>query len=132
MVVDGEGRRRVFGRQRRANSDAPRSKKYEVKVTPEEDVQLRARAAVRQVTVPRLLFEAAMSGELVTSTDRKEIVAEIFAIRFLLGNISNNMNQLARFANTEGQFPADAEAAAQLHLEAGRRLNDLLDWADRT
>lgn len=43
-----------------------------------------------------------------TSTERKQAIAELFAVSRTLANVANNVNQLARFANTEGQFPADA------------------------
>lgn len=101
---------RLFGRKRRENADQPREKYYRVYVTAEEQVQLEARAVVRDVTVPRLLFESAMSAGVQTSTDRKAAIAEMFAIRKLLANIANNANQLAKFANTEGSFPAEAES----------------------
>jgi hypothetical protein len=81
-----------------------------VSVAPEKDTQLRARAAVRGVTVPRLLFESAMSGHVQTDTDRKAAIVEIFAVRRLLANVANNANQLAKYTNSEGIFPAEAEA----------------------
>lgn len=109
MSVPSEGQ--LFGRQRRANAeDGPRQKRYTVKVTREEDVQLIARAVARSVTVPRLMVETAMSAHIETDTDRKAAIAELFALRRLLANVANNVNQIARFANEEKQFPADAQA----------------------
>jgi hypothetical protein len=106
--------RKLFGRQRRANAvDGPRAKRYTVKVTREEDVQLIARAVARSVTVPRLMVESSMSAHIETDTDRKEAIAELFAVRRLLANVANNVNQIARFANEEKQFPADAQAIVQ-------------------
>ncbi len=108
-----ENERKLFGRKRRRNAPAgeSRDKVYRVYVTAEEDVQLRARAAVRDVTVPRLLFESAMNQHIETSTDRKAAIAELFAIRRLLANVASNANQLAKYANTERTFPAEAAAA---------------------
>ncbi|WP_430648107.1 plasmid mobilization protein [Agromyces sp. GXS1127] len=107
-----ENERRLFGRTRRRNAPAGEKRDivYRVGCTLEESTQLRARAVVRGVTVPRLLFEAAMNEHVETSTDRKEAIAELFAVRRLLANIANNTNQLAKFANTESTFPADAAA----------------------
>jgi hypothetical protein len=103
--------RRLFGRQRRANADGgPREKRYTVKVTPEEQVQLIARAVARNVTVPRLMVESAMNTHIETTTDRQEAIAELFAVRRLLANHANNVNQIARFANEERQFPEEAKA----------------------
>lgn len=106
--------RQLFGRQRRANAEGgPRQKRYTVKVTREEDVQLIARAVARSVTVPRLMVETAMSAHIETDTDRKAAIAELFAVRRLLANVANNVNQVARFANEEKQFPADAQAIVE-------------------
>ncbi|WP_197981578.1 plasmid mobilization relaxosome protein MobC [Frigoribacterium sp. CFBP 8754] len=112
MSVPNEGQ--LFGRQRRANAEGgPRQKRYTVKVTGEEDVQLTARAVARSVTVPRLMVETAMSAHIETDTDRKAAIAELFAVRRLLANVANNVNQIARFANEEKQFPADAQAVVE-------------------
>ncbi|MDM7886567.1 plasmid mobilization relaxosome protein MobC [Curtobacterium sp. RHCKG23] len=103
--------RRLFGRQRRANDDeGPRKKRYVVKANNEEQAQLEARALVRGVTVPRLMVESALNLHIETDTDRKEAIAELFAIRRLLANIANNVNQMAKYANEERVFPADADA----------------------
>ena len=105
-----EDRPRLFGRKRRANvdGDVKREKSYRVYVTPEEDAQLRARAAVQGVTVPRLLFESALNAQIRTDTEWKQAGAALFKVQSLLGNIANNINQLARYANEERRFPEEA------------------------
>lgn len=113
-LVSESNEHRLFGRKRRANAggDSRREKRYVVMVTPEEDAQLRARALVREVTVPRLLFESATAVEaVVTDAELKSIAANLMNIRSTMGYVSNNLNQLARFANTESRFPDEAEAA---------------------
>ena len=85
-----------------------RTKKYEVSVSPAEDAHLRARAEVLGVTVPRLLFESAMNAQVRTDTEWKLVGAELFRVSRLLKSVSDNMNQLARFANAEGRFPVEA------------------------
>lgn len=117
---------RLFGRKRRENADKPRDRVYRVYVTPDEDVHLQARAVVRDVTVPRFLFESAMSADVQTSTDRQEAIAEMFAIRKLLANIANNTNQLAKFANTEGAFPAEAESIITEYRAIVPRLSEAM------
>lgn len=103
--------RRLFGRQRRANdNDGARQKRYTVKANKEEETQLEARALVRGVTVPRLMVESALNLHIETDTDRKEAIAELFALRRLLANVANNVNQIAKYANEERAFPADADA----------------------
>ncbi|MDO4039321.1 plasmid mobilization relaxosome protein MobC [Clavibacter michiganensis] len=81
-----------------------------MKLTDEEEVQLASRAAVRDVTVPRLLVEAAMSERVVIEAEWKTVVADLFDLRSKMGYTANNMNQLAKFANTEGRFPDEADA----------------------
>ncbi|TFD90798.1 plasmid mobilization relaxosome protein MobC [Cryobacterium lactosi] len=125
MSDTNEGR--LFGRKRRKNAETPRTKHYNVYVSPEEDAQLRARAVVRGVTVPRLLFESAMDSQVQTSTDRKLAIMELFAVRKLLANIANNTNQLAKFANTESQFPAEAESIIAEYRAIVPRLSAAID-----
>ncbi|WP_437184158.1 plasmid mobilization protein [Subtercola boreus] len=110
---------RLFGRRRRANVpvEQRRTKRYEVSVTPTEDAHLRARAEVLGVTVPRLLFESAMNAQVRTDTEWKLVGAELFRVSRLLKSVSDNMNQLARFANTEGVFPAEAEGVFPAEAE---------------
>lgn len=111
LVSESSREGRLFGRRRRANVpvEERRTKRYEVPVSPAEDAHLRARAEVLDVTVPRLLFESAMNAQVRTDTEWKLVGAELFRVSRLLKSVSDNMNQLARFANTEGVFPAAAE-----------------------
>jgi hypothetical protein len=106
--------RGVFGRRRRANATPgeKRTKRYPVTVTPTEAAELEAKAAAAGMTVPRLLHESARSAHVETSTERKAAIAELFSIRREVAGIATNLNQLARYANTEGTFPAEAEALA--------------------
>ena len=104
--------RGVFGRRRRANatSGEKRTKRYPVTVTPTEAAELEAKAAAAGMSVPRLLHESARSKYVETSTERKAAIAELFSVRREVAGIATNLNQLARYANTEGTFPAEAEA----------------------
>ncbi len=119
--------RRLFGRQRRANAEVPQDRRYTVKVNADEDAQLRARAGAAGVTVPRLMFESALDAHVVTDTQRKEVVAEVYAVRRLMATVANNVNQLARYANTEGVFPAEADAVLAEYRELVPRLRAALD-----
>jgi hypothetical protein len=121
---------RLFGRRRRANvsGEQRRTKKYEVAVSPAEDAHLRARAEVLDVTVPRLLFESAMNAQVLTDTEWKLVGAELFRVSRLLKSVSDNMNQLARFANAEGRFPAEAE---EIYAEYRRLVPKLEGTIDR-
>jgi len=105
-----QNERRLFGRARRANADQARQKRYSVYVQEAEAAELQARANTLGVTVPRLLFESAMNLHVETSTERKSAIAELFTVSRLLANVANNVNQIAKFANTESAFPDDAAA----------------------
>ena len=119
--------RRLFGRQRRANAPGGREKSYRVYVTLEEDAQLRARAVVADVTVPRFLFESAMNANIETNTDRKKAIAELFTLTRLMANVSNNVNQLARYANTEGQFPEEAGVVVEDYRALAGKIEHAID-----
>jgi hypothetical protein len=106
------GARRLV-RRRRANVAGGRQHSHRVLVTPEEEAQLVRLAEAQRVTVPRLLVESALSASGETPTQRREAMAELFAVRRLLAAVSNNVNQIARHANAGGEFPADA--AGTLH-----------------
>lgn len=112
--MSDERENRLFGRKRRANVpvEQKRDKRYTVKVSAHEDAVLRARAEALGVTVSRLLFESAVNSRVQTDTEWKSAGAELAQLRYLMGKLSANMNQLARFANTEGRFPTEAVEVA--------------------
>ncbi|RJK92504.1 plasmid mobilization relaxosome protein MobC [Vallicoccus soli] len=120
-------------------------------VTPEEEARLVQAAEAQRVTVPRLLIEAALTlhtsagvggavgaagatgaaglaaGGVVTPTQRRDALAEMFAIRRLLAAVSNNVNQIARHANAGEEFPADAHATLQAVRRVVERLDDAME-----
>ncbi|RFA17849.1 plasmid mobilization protein [Subtercola boreus] len=111
VVVSELSPRRLFARKRRENApEGARTKYYRVYVTAEEDAQLQGRAvAAGDITVPRLLFESAMNAQIRTDAEWKSAVAELMQVRADLGRMASNLNQLTRYANMEGQFPAQVE-----------------------
>ena len=66
---------------------------------------MRARAGELGVSVPRLLVESALSG-VETPAERRAWIAGLFELRRLLATVANNVNQLAKVANTSGELPA--------------------------
>jgi len=123
----GEGRVRRFARRRQANEVGGRSHSHRVKVTAEEAAALAQRAEERGVSVPRLMVETALAdpARSQTAAERQEAMVELFAVRRLLAAVSNNVNQLARQANSTGQVPAEAAAT----IAAARRLAGRIDGA---
>lgn len=96
---------RPIGRARREREAAPRRVYQQVKLTPDEQHELRSKAGELGVSVPRLLVEAALGGGSETATERRREIAELFEVRRLLATVANNVNQLARTANTTGELP---------------------------
>ena len=127
VVVSDAGEFRLFGRKRRANVSGGREKSYRVYVTEAEDARLVARAEVEQVTVPRLLFESAMASRAETSTERKRVIAELFRVSRQMAGVATNVNQLARYANAEGQFPEEAVFVMGEYRVLAAKVEDLIE-----
>ena len=134
-------RQRTSPRRRRVSGG--RQHRHEVKVSAEEEAALVELAAAQQVSVPRLLVEAALAGGVETSTQRRELIGEFASAHRLLARISSNVNQLAHTFNTvalvsrQGQA-TDEDLLARLErdlaatpvvLEALRRVAERLDDA---
>ena len=96
---------RPVGRVNRSRESEPRRVYQQVTLSDDEQHQPRTRAAELGVSVPRLLVESALSG-VETPAERRAWVAEVFELRRLLATVANNVNQLARVANTSGELPA--------------------------
>lgn len=107
-AAEKAGSARRFGRRRRANVAGGRQHSHRVLVTPEEEARLVQLAEAQRVSVPRLLVEAALSATGETPTARAAAIAELFGVRRLLAAVSNNVNQLARHANSGPEFPVEA------------------------
>lgn len=121
------------GRRRRANVQGGRQHRHEVKVSPEEEGVLLRLALQHRVTVPRLLVEAAMSmdaanGESIeTPTQRAEAVRMLFGLRRQLGSMANNVNQIARVANTTGVVPSNYEATMTAIVRTAREVEEAVE-----
>ncbi|MBT2523245.1 plasmid mobilization relaxosome protein MobC [Arthrobacter sp. ISL-28] len=105
------GQWRWKSRRRRANVDGGRVHRHEVKVSPEEEAQLLALAEKHRVTIPRLLVEAALNEDSESPSERRDQFMQLSTLQRLIGSVANNVNQIARHANTAGEVPPDAVAA---------------------
>ncbi len=106
-MTDQPTPKRQLVRRRRANVAGGRKHSHRVLVTEFEEARLAQLAEAQRVSVPRLLIEAALAGAGETSTRRREAMVELFAIRRALAGTANNVNQLARAANTGERAPFD-------------------------
>lgn len=120
--------RPLFGRRRQANVTHGRAIRHVVKVTPEEEAQLLGRAHEQQVSVPRLMVDAALAPEGgISMNERRQAAVEITEVRRLLASIANNANQVAKYANTEGAIPDWIDAVMEDYRALRPRLNAAVD-----
>ena len=114
------------GRMRRERQALPREAEQKVRLSVEEKRRLRERAGELGVSVPRLMVEAALSG-VETPAQRRVWIAELFELRRLLATVANNVNQLAKVANTSGELPA-GERLSRTVGEVDEMLGALREW----
>ena len=58
----------------------------------------------------------------MTPAERAALAQELFAVRRLLAGVANNVNQLARQANSGGDFPAEASATLAVVRRVAERV----------
>lgn len=120
------------GRTRRANAPGgPRSKRVVVKLTDEEFARLEERAAAKGVTVQGLMVASSLSDGVEGIRDVREIAAALMKVQRLIGGMADNMNQIARKANTVHEVPSDFKPALEEARTAWLRCDQLLDRFDR-
>lgn len=118
-------------RRRQANVAGGRGHSFKVKTSAEQAQVLISRAVVAGVSVPRLLVEAALAGPGGrTSTQRHEVMAELFAVHRKLSGIAVNINQVAKATNATREAPESAGWVAA--LEAVREVAARVDEAVAT
>ena len=80
------------------------------------------------VTIPRLLVESALaSATSETPTERRNAMAELFALHRLLAAVSNNVNQMARATNATGEVQAEMSATLDAVRRTAVRIDDAID-----
>lgn len=115
-------------RRRQSNAPGGRSVRREVKLTPEQDLALGLHAASMEVTIPRLLVESALSasrGE--TATERRDLLATLFALQKGLSAVGTNVNQLTRAANATGEIQGELAEALTYLRRTVERIDECLD-----
>lgn len=113
--------------RRRRRVEGGRKHRHEVKVTPEEEARLLMLAEAAKVSVPRLLIESALAGGAESSAGRREAVAELFSAGRLLASIANNVNQIARVANSTMEVPVETDATLAAVRRVAERVEEAVD-----
>ena len=102
---------RRLSRRRARNVPGGRPFKHEVKVSDAEEAQLVVLASRHGMSVPRLLVTSALDrSDEITTADKRELLIELFTIHRLLGNMANNINQIAKAVNSTGDLPPQTGA----------------------
>ena len=86
-------------------SPGGRTRVIYVRVTEEEDREIRRRAVKHRRSAQRFLIETALSGSARLSAERSRAQRDAEVARIVLARLSNNVNQLAKWANTNHAFP---------------------------
>jgi uncharacterized protein (DUF1778 family) len=94
-------RRAPGGRQGRLN----------LRLTDEEERQIRHRADGCGLSAPRYLIEAGLSRSASDAADRRRVEWDLGQARVVLKAAGNNLNQLAKWANANHAFPDHIEVA---------------------
>lgn len=115
-------------RMRRANAaDGARAKTVGVKVTADEHARLVEKAAVQGVTVQGLMVGAALSDAIESVTERRQVAVELMKVQRWIGGTADNMNQIARKANTVHEIPSDFRKAIAEARAAWERCDRVLE-----
>lgn len=125
------------GRRRRENAPGGRPHAHKVRVTPEEEAALLARANRLGVSVPRLLVEAALNDAGASLEERAsdvefrhEVITELFGLKRALGASAININQIAKVANATGEVDESlAHAVGHLRRVSERVSQTMEQWA---
>ena len=126
-MVESGGLRRM-SRRRARNVSGGRPFRHVVRVSESEEAQLVVAAARQGVTVPRLLIVCALErSDEITSADKRELLVELFTIHRLLGNMANNINQIARAVNSTGDLPEQTGAVMSALWSTMQRVNREID-----
>ena len=76
-----------------------------VRLTEVEERQIRRLAEKVGLSAQRFVVEAALSGSAATAAQRRVAQRDAERARLVLASISNNVNQLAKWANTNHVLP---------------------------
>ncbi|WP_284252902.1 plasmid mobilization relaxosome protein MobC [Litorihabitans aurantiacus] len=85
--------------------------RYEVRATTEEAGALLVLAERYGVSVPKLLIDSALAGgsqaAAASASEREAVLRQLLAAQRTLAGVGNNVNQIARRANIDGEIVAD-------------------------
>ncbi|MBH1934128.1 plasmid mobilization relaxosome protein MobC [Streptomyces sp. AV19] len=105
-----------------------RQHKTKVLMNKEEAEIVKARSIVLGVSAPRVLLESAIGVPPFTKTERQALIGELLAVRRLLANMTNNVNQIARALNMDVEVPgSQISGVLAASAKAVARVEDAVD-----
>jgi Bacterial mobilisation protein (MobC) len=113
------------GAARRKRAEGGRHREVELHFTDDEYEMLAARAAEERVTIQRYIVSRAMARKLTINT---ALTAELTALRRLVANLANNVNQIARNLNSGGKPDASLTAVTSALGRTLIRLDTAVSW----
>ncbi|MEV6179933.1 MobC family plasmid mobilization relaxosome protein [Streptomyces sp. NPDC052015] len=124
----GDGRRRAVVRRREREAGGPRDLRIKISYNDAEITIVRAAADRDNTALASWVGTAALAVAKETvvpvSADAKDVLQEVLRSRAQLRRVGNNVNQIARVLNSDGEV-SDAQLRAALDaLEAAVRRVD--------
>ena len=113
------------GRQSRVPGE-PKEIRHVVRVSPDVEQRLAAKALARRVTIARLMVESALAGDSEAARLKSLLVDELFGVQRMLGKVGVNINQIARATNASLEYQDDTGPAIMAFGEVCRRLDGVL------
>lgn len=105
MSQDGIQSRPVPPGGRNKREAGGRPHKAFVRMSDEEFAKIAGRARALEISVPRALVEAATGAPPLTKSERQALHQELTGVKLLLGNLTNNVNQIAKALNSDADVP---------------------------
>ena len=114
------------GRNKR--EDGGRKHTAFVRMNDEEFTKVQGRALALGISVPRALIEAATGVPPLTRKEREALHQELTGMKFLLGNLTNNVNQIAKALNSDADVPSrQIRAVLERAAVAASRVEELAE-----
>lgn len=87
---------------------------------------VKGRAAALGISMQRAMIEATMGVPPLTRTERDTLHRELMAVRRQLAGLTNNVNQIAKALNSDGEVPApQIRAVLDRSARAAERVEQL-------
>lgn len=109
-------------------------RKIEVFVTPEEHALIKTKALASGLSMSRLMIESTLNAaryEMIDAGLASELHQLLGDYRHKLAGIANNVNQIAKQANTSFEVPANTDNALRVALQVMEHVNEIMHSVER-